>query len=256
MANNLRATGFAIGTWISLCGMTCVIFDLNTRIETISAVVITYIVVLGGALLVAMFAWKVNDRKARQFAVPTQSWDALLGLSHSNYVRNVAADAVLLFAEKTSGMEDIDMLLPSISACIKAEHVKDTYNSRFIETRLAAAYLLFACGQRTYDKDAISTKRDDSHDGIMSFSDKKSLSLSPFLAFFIRCASGGRRRLAKISKKSLLFLVEICSAAKREKRFATGLRKEGSCVSKWERFPRDNFRLFQPCCKLHDRSEY
>jgi len=144
-ANNLRLTGFVIGTWLSACGIVFVLLDAERRVLTLFHVLLSYFVLVGGCIAVARVAWKINDKKARQVAIPDLPWRDLIAESSPRYVREVTADCILLYAESKGGKKLFlggDLML-YISQLVQKS---DTKVDNFISTRLAAAYLLFSCG--------------------------------------------------------------------------------------------------------------
>ena len=145
-ANNLRATGFATGLWISLCGFVCAVIDANSLVDTPLSVAISYIIVAGGMLPVATIAWTLNDLKARQYTIPDMPWHKLLSEENAEYTRKVAADAYLMHAEQSTvkDAKGLRMLLQILKKAIAGESVIFDEESRFIKIRLCAAYIIYS----------------------------------------------------------------------------------------------------------------
>ena len=162
LANNLRATGFALGSYLSLIGLMIITANIAEKIESLTAVLCSYMVLIVGASLAAAVTWKLNDKRAKVVAIPDARWHELLSSEHSMYAQKVAADAVLLHAEQTHGKTDVgDELLLMLADAFK-RHESDGINGAdayFIRLRVAASYLALSAGQVKFDPSRVHTAK-------------------------------------------------------------------------------------------------
>ena len=143
-ANNLRCTGFALGAWVSFCGLVCVIFDIGEAVESTASIAASYATLFLGGTIVGTVAWALNDTRARKVAIPDKPWDKLLSDEHTPYVHKVVADAILLLAEASSGKAPVSItLIDTLNRIIKAKG-----RDPFVRLRAASAYLLFCGAER------------------------------------------------------------------------------------------------------------
>ena len=98
-------------------------------------------VLLGGALAVARISWKINDVKAKEFGLPdVQVNDMLEENDYSIYVRKVAANALLCFAENVRTSNEIDVLiLPLIGRALQLAKDDKSPDGLYVRRRLCAA---------------------------------------------------------------------------------------------------------------------
>ena len=158
-ANNLRATGFALGLWFSACGMICIIIDAEELVASTRSVVVSYILLVVGAFVTGRVTWVLNNRRAEKFTLPSEPWFSLILPRQTAYVRKVAADAILMHAEETDGKAAVDeRLTSSMIQFINEVRSSPFPDDRFIALRFAGAYLIFASSQRIR-----GTSPDDSH---------------------------------------------------------------------------------------------
>ena len=177
IANNLRATGFALGTYISLCGIICILSDLEPKLSDTAGLAIAYAILLTGTIATALCAWKLNDRRAKTVAIPDKPWHVLLSFHHETYVRMVAAEALLLHAENTSGKSEIAQELASVLSATRSLKIELPY----VKLRTAAAYLVFASGEIKYDDARIAT-----HRGVSNLPAYQAMDDEKMFHFFIR----------------------------------------------------------------------
>ena len=157
VANNLRALGFSLGIWFSFCALVCLIFSVGESEWSDVQVVYAYCILVMGGLGIAFAAWKVNDRRARQFSLPDVAWEDMLDSSlHSPYVAKVAADASLLLCMHKGGSIADTLLEVAIAKQLKI-HLMSPNASTFLLWRLCACYIL--CGSSISETRSISRTR-------------------------------------------------------------------------------------------------
>ena len=153
-ANNLRATSFALGTYISLCGSVCVFLDAKSVVSTPLEVAAVYAILLVGGAVSVKLVWEANDKRAIQVTLPQAPWHQLLSSKYSSYVRKVAAEGLLLDAENNCNdvLTHNEMLVKEILELMETSDFS-TYEERFIKYTAAAAYLLAASTQEMNGED-------------------------------------------------------------------------------------------------------
>ena len=105
-----------------------------------------YAMLIIGGITIGILVWRINNAKASQTSIPEESFHELLSPSQSSYVQNVAAEALLLYAEETQGKVDIGDKIPKSMHDFIARESDSSLG--FIKVKLAAAYVVFGSGQR------------------------------------------------------------------------------------------------------------
>ena len=209
-ANNLRATGYALGVWFSLCGMISVVLKLDDADLSSDLIGIGWAVLVVGAITIARVTWLFNDVRSKKFAIPDLPWTSLLRLSNSRYVRRVIADAILQHAENTDGKVDVgSKLLMQMSQLVRSNVAAQSSTRRacddFVNIRLSAAYLLFASTQRHRGNSRRNSFLTVEGDGVKNNSNRRSSLLLNFLTRKLAVHDGSSKRslLHAISRRML-----------------------------------------------------
>ena len=63
---------------VFLCGLICVIFDLENALKTKLGVVIAYVLLIGLGACMGITAWRINDVKAREKSIPEAPFHELI----------------------------------------------------------------------------------------------------------------------------------------------------------------------------------
>ena len=135
-ANNMRATAYALGTYVSLWGLIFRVVDSGSEIDPLGVVF-----VCGGAGVLPLIWW-VNDRSARLWAIPSTAWSNMLTRDTSDHVKRVACEAAFRLCMQAKGKMGNAKLLDRF-----CEILSDSAADEYCLKRAACTYLLAWCGQ-------------------------------------------------------------------------------------------------------------
>ena len=103
--NNMRFAAFVIGSWTSFLGLLCLVFGLNEAVTTKGDAALCWCFLFASLGALLWFATKINNSRAKLFAIPDAPIASMLEASHSKYHRRVAAHAVIRRNRRSQGSQ-------------------------------------------------------------------------------------------------------------------------------------------------------